>query len=60
MLHSFVFCAESTLKHIFSWQSERQETVNVHLPFFLESVNRNLEVGALARTRISVYILIMF
>ena len=46
--------SEGTLR--FSWQRERQEMVNFHLPLLLESVNRNLEVDDLARARISVYI----
>ena len=35
--------------------------MNFHLPYFLESLNRNLEVGHLARGRTSVYIgIVMF
>ena len=36
--------SEGTLR--FSWQRERQETVNFHLPLLF--VNRNLEVGDLS------------
>ena len=58
----YVLCrvdSEGTLR--FSWQHERQEKVNFHYLYFLESVNRNLEVGDLARARISVYIgIVMF
>ena len=44
-----VFCrvdSEGTMR--FCWQRERQETANL---YFMESVNRNLEVGDLARAR---------